>query len=295
VTVTRGIVESCVINRGEDARGAIARTVELCCVAESLGLDRFWITEHHCDNIATASPELLIPLLGASSNTISVGVGGLLLSLYSPLQVANQLNTLEALFPGRISFGIGRGKPPLERRAAYGDLLIRDSAAYSKRVHDLVAYIHDPQCIAPYPVVGTKPRLWLCGSGTESSSLATALGIPYSHALFLDRSLLTPTRSHAGALAVINCRNNGLPVDITIAGSCAGKFTGRLGESQEFGLAITINVAGAYSECRRQVAAVVDTYAPTSLSLLDLSPTFELKMESYRLFADICNDILGKT
>src|SRR3712207_8870743 len=51
--------------------------------------------------LACASPEILIAQVAARTRAIRVGSGGVMLSHYSPLKVAETFRMLETLYPGR--------------------------------------------------------------------------------------------------------------------------------------------------------------------------------------------------
>ena len=90
-------------------RQALADTTALAQRAEELGYLRFWVAEHHnMPSVASTSPPVLIAHLGASTTSIRIGSGGVMLPNHAPLVVAEQFAMLEALHPGRIDLGIGR-------------------------------------------------------------------------------------------------------------------------------------------------------------------------------------------
>ena len=67
------------------------------------------MAEHHgMANIATSAPEVLIAHLAGVTSRMRIGSGGIMLPNHSPLQIAEQFGTLDALFPGRIDLGLGR-------------------------------------------------------------------------------------------------------------------------------------------------------------------------------------------
>ena len=88
---------------------AIADTLVLAELADRLGYHRYWLAEHHSSGgLAGASPEILIAQVAQRTTGLRVGSGGVMLSHYSPLKVAESFRMLETLFPGRIDLGIGR-------------------------------------------------------------------------------------------------------------------------------------------------------------------------------------------
>ncbi|MBK5117871.1 MAG: MsnO8 family LLM class oxidoreductase, partial [Thermoleophilia bacterium] len=93
--------------RGEAA--ALRETLALAHAAERLGYHRFWLAEHHGgEMVASSAPEIMIAAIGAATQRIRVGSGGMMLPNHTPLHVAEQFKVLEALYPGRIDLGIGR-------------------------------------------------------------------------------------------------------------------------------------------------------------------------------------------
>src|SRR3954454_21574473 len=88
---------------------ALQESVKLAQIAEQLGYARYWVAEHHnSGSFAGTSPESLIGQIAAATRTIRVGSGGVMLSHYSALKVAEQFRMLASLFPGRIDLGLGR-------------------------------------------------------------------------------------------------------------------------------------------------------------------------------------------
>src|SRR5688572_3510006 len=88
---------------------SLANSRRLAQEAEREGYRRFWLAEHHgMRGIASAATSLVIQHVAAGTETIRVGSGGIMLPNHSPLVIAEQFGTLEALFPGRIDLGLGR-------------------------------------------------------------------------------------------------------------------------------------------------------------------------------------------
>ena len=91
------------------AQQSLAETLELASYVESLGYRRYWVAEHHTDDAAQSSPEVLLPLLASRTSQMRIGAAAILLRYYAPLKVAEVFLALEALFPGRIELGVARG------------------------------------------------------------------------------------------------------------------------------------------------------------------------------------------
>ena len=81
----------------------------LAQACERWGYHRYWLAEHHSsEGLAGTAPEVLIARVAAATSAMRIGSGGVMLSHYSALKVAENFRVLEALYPGRIDLGIGR-------------------------------------------------------------------------------------------------------------------------------------------------------------------------------------------
>jgi luciferase family oxidoreductase group 1 len=167
---------------------ALRHTTALAVRAEELGYRRFWVAEHHNTPwVASSSPAVLIAHLAASTSTIRVGSGGVQLPNHSPLAVAEQFGTLEALHPGRVDLGIGRtsGTDQVTALALRRTMEGLSAEAFPQELDDLIGYFtrREPRMrITAIPALGNRPKIWLLGSGGFSAQLAGVLGLPFSFA-----------------------------------------------------------------------------------------------------------------
>lgn len=189
------VVDQSPVRKGGSTADALRETVELAVLAESLGYHRYWVAEHHnLPGFAGTSPEVLIGQIAARTQTIRVGSGGVMLSHYSALRVAEQFRVLEAFYPGRIDLGLGRAPGGDGRTAtalAYPGR-VRDISHYPQQIDDLACYLGDAMPAGhPFEQVraaptssSTSPELWLLGSGFDSALMAAERGLPFSFAHF---------------------------------------------------------------------------------------------------------------
>ncbi len=173
------------IVRGGTASHALRNTLDLARHAERWGYHRFWLAEHHnMAGIASAATAVVIAHVAAGTSTIRVGAGGIMLPNHSPLVIAEQFGTLEALHPGRIDLGLGRA-PGTDQRTARALRRERMEDTFPQDVVELQAYFRPAvpgQAVRAVPGAGLDVPIWLLGSSLFSARLAAALGLPYAFA-----------------------------------------------------------------------------------------------------------------
>lgn len=189
------ILDQVPVAKGMSATEALARSVEIAKVADTLGYERMWFAEHHnTTSLASSAPEIIAASIAAQTNNIRVGTGGMMMMHYSPYKIAEIFKTLSALAPGRIDFGAGRapggdmaammalasGRRP-EYSEQYDKLNIILSLMNEQRTGDAV---YDAVVAAPFKV--TLPEAWLLGSSGQSARQAGEAGVGYSFAQFFN-------------------------------------------------------------------------------------------------------------
>ncbi|HEY3918795.1 MAG TPA: LLM class flavin-dependent oxidoreductase [Stellaceae bacterium] len=189
------VLDQSPIRRGGTPAAAIAETIQLAETCDRLGYHRYWVAEHHSsEGLAGAAPEILVGRLAGATSRLRIGTGGVMLSHYSPLKVAEQFRMLEALYPGRIDLGIGRapGSDYVTARALAhgpGALGIEE---FPRQIQDLLAYLRDQipdghpfAGISAQPRGATMPEPWLLGSSDQSALYAAYFGCAFSFAHFI--------------------------------------------------------------------------------------------------------------
>jgi luciferase family oxidoreductase group 1 len=174
------------IARGQTASGSIAASVALAQGAEEHGYLRVWYAEHHnMQHIASSATSVLIAHIGAKTSSIRLGAGGIMLPNHSPLVIAEQFGTLEAIYPGRIDLGLGRA-PGSDQNTMYA--LRRDPKSadtFPQDVLELQAYLAGESRVPGVDAVpgkGSRVPLYILGSSLFGAHLAAALGLPYAFA-----------------------------------------------------------------------------------------------------------------
>src|SRR6201996_1292707 len=131
------------ITQGSNPGQSLRNTLDLARNAEAFGFNRYWVAEHHSmPGIASAATSVVIGHGAAGTSRIRVGAGGIMLPNHSPLVIAEQFGTLEALFPGRIDLGLGRapGSDQTTARALRRNLA-SDPDQFPQDVLELMHYL----------------------------------------------------------------------------------------------------------------------------------------------------------
>src|SRR6185437_3327703 len=195
------VLDQSPIRKNGTASDAVSETIALAKACDRLGYHRYWLAEHHNSNsFAGSCPEILIGRVAQETKRIRVGSGGVMLTHYSPLKVAEQFRMLEVLYPGRIDLGLGRapGSDQLTARALQSGPQGFPLDAFPSQVFLLRQFLDDAagrdELPADHPYRGIHamprsntpgPELWMLGSGIHGAVYAAELGLPFSHAYFI--------------------------------------------------------------------------------------------------------------
>ena len=175
------------IIEGGDAAQALNNSLDLVRQTERMGYHRYWVAEHHnMRGIASAATSVVIGHIAQGTERIRVGAGGIMLPNHSPLQIAEQFGTLEALYPGRIDLGLGRapGTDGITAQALRRTLH-SDPNKFPQDVLELKQFLADPepnQRVHAVPGYGAKVPLYILGSSLFGAQLAAILGLPFAFA-----------------------------------------------------------------------------------------------------------------
>ena len=164
---------------------AIEHSRSLARACERFGYKRYWVAEHHnLDGIASSATVVLMGHLAGATSTIRVGSGGIMMPNHAPLVVAEQIGTLEAIYPGRIDLGLGRapGTDPQTMRALRRGVREEDFGVLIEELEGYFAPERPGQGVKAIPGAGTNVPIYILGSSLYSAHLAARLGRPYAFA-----------------------------------------------------------------------------------------------------------------
>lgn len=88
---------------------AIRLVVQEAVLADKLGIDVIALGEHHREDYAISSPEMVLAAIAGKTNRIKLASGVTVLSSDDPVRVFERFSTLDAVSGGRAQVILGRG------------------------------------------------------------------------------------------------------------------------------------------------------------------------------------------
>jgi len=196
MSIKLSVVDQSPVHGSHSRKEAPSLSVELAQLCDQLGYYRYWVAEHHDSlHFANPCPEILVAHIASITKNIKVGSGGVMLSHYSPLKVAETFSMMANLFPGRIDLGIGRapGGTGLTSSALafpnaplQGEYYADQAALLAGFINQSLNNEHPYRNIHILPDSSEKPELWMLGSSGGSAALAGELGYNIALARFID-------------------------------------------------------------------------------------------------------------
>lgn len=176
-----------------DWKQVFDESIEQIQLAEELGFDFVLVAEHHFSNYGM-SPSPLLQALAIAERTksIKIGTGVLVLPVWQPLRVAEEVAVLDNLTNGRFICGIGRGYQSHEfgrfgvtsgdSRQRFNeclDIMIEawtntGSFTYEGEYHS----VPSPVTVWPKPLQKPYPPMWLAGTSADTLRLAAERDMP---------------------------------------------------------------------------------------------------------------------
>lgn len=329
------ILDLAPVPEGVSVSEAIASSVSLAQMADGLNYHRYWLAEHHnMVGIASAATSVMIGHIASQTSRIRVGSGGVMLPNHSPLSIAEQFGTLAEIHGDRIDLGLGRapgGDGAVFRALRKSPDM---SENFPHDVIELISYLGEPEPSAKVyanPGQGTHVPVWMLGSSLFGAQLAAVLGLPYafaSHfapgaleqALLLYREQFEP----AGRADATDGPRFMLAVNVITADSDErarflqssqqlafarlrsgkpGKLPAPSDDLSEISSmqekivnqALRISAVGSPITIRRQLSELIVQYRPDELILTGQIHDSEARRRSFRLAAEVLDDINTKT
>jgi alkanesulfonate monooxygenase SsuD/methylene tetrahydromethanopterin reductase-like flavin-dependent oxidoreductase (luciferase family) len=105
-----GIFQSAQWPMGSNQREQLLNAAEQSVLAEALGFQSVFMTEHHFSRHGIVSDNLaMLAYIAAKTSRIRLGTAVSVLPLHNPMRLAESVALVDLLSNGRVDFGIGRG------------------------------------------------------------------------------------------------------------------------------------------------------------------------------------------
>lgn len=157
------------------APGVIRDVVEEAVLADAVGVDFIGIGEHHREDFAVASPEMVLATIAGRTERIRLGSAVTVLSSDDPVRVFQRFATLDAMSGGRAEVILGRGSFT-ESFPLFGYELSQYEELFEEKVQLFAELLHE----GPVTWSG-RTRAGLAGQQvyprTDSGSLTTWIGV----------------------------------------------------------------------------------------------------------------------
>lgn len=150
-------------------------------LADKSGLDFFGIGEHHRDDFAVSTPEMVLATIAGLTSKIRLGSAVTVLSSDDPIKVYQRFSTLNAVSGGRADIMLGRGSF-IESFPLFGFDLSQYEVLFENKLRhfDHILKTGKAQNGLPvYPKAEKTLRPWIAVGGTpESVTRAAKFGYP---------------------------------------------------------------------------------------------------------------------
>jgi len=169
----------------ESARYGAA--LDMAEFADRQGFALVNLEEHHCAEVGwLPAPLVLAGAVVARTQNIQVRVCALLVTLYDPIRLAENLAVLDLVSRGRVLCVLGQGYRPIEfhaldknwqRRGEHTDFIIETLLqAWRGQPFD---YRGQQIRVTPMPYSRPHPPLWYGGMSTAAAKRAARFGLPF--------------------------------------------------------------------------------------------------------------------
>lgn len=100
---------------GRTGAEVLPEEVDQMVLAEDLGFDSVWLTEHHyADYGLSSAPSVLLATVAARTRRVHLGTAVYVIPFHHPLRLAEETASIDILSGGRLTVGLGRGNRPME-------------------------------------------------------------------------------------------------------------------------------------------------------------------------------------
>ena len=166
------------------------QTLDQCALADEVGWDGVWFTEHHFLSgfCHSPCPEVIFGALSQRTKRIRIGFGVSILPYHHPVRIAERVAMVDQLTDGRVEFGTGRSNPyeqtgmgidPRETRNLWDESITMIPQIWQSEEFSWEGkyWKVPPRRVLPKTYQKPHPPIWLACQQPESYKLAAEKGI----------------------------------------------------------------------------------------------------------------------
>ncbi len=158
-------------------------------LADELGFDAVWLAEHHFSSYGyTPNPLMFAVRLASATHQVRIGTAVVVVPLYHPLRLAEEIAFADHLTGGRLEVGFGSGYQPfefqrfglsIEAKQQYFDEgleIVTKALTQEVFVHDGNLFTIPESTLFPRPLQRPHPPFWIAAQRAESIAAAVRRG-----------------------------------------------------------------------------------------------------------------------
>ncbi len=159
----------------------LRNVIDEAVLADAVGVDVIGLGEHHRDDFAISSPEVMLAVIGARTTRIRLGTAVTVLGSDDPVRLFQRFSTLDAISGGRAEVTLGRGSFT-ESFPLFGHDLSDYATLFQEKLDLFARLVRDPEVTwsgttrAPlvrqrvWPPLGPEGlRVWIGVGGSPES------------------------------------------------------------------------------------------------------------------------------
>lgn len=159
----------------------VAGVIDQVRLAEALGFEIAWFAEHHFSNLSISpSPLLMVAHCAGLTTRIRLGSGVVVLPLYQPMRLAEEIAYVDILSGGRLVLGVGSGSQNHENRGFGTDIaearerfrevldIVEAALRDGQVAHDGRHFSIPPTPLSLRPIQRPMPPVYLAGMSADA-------------------------------------------------------------------------------------------------------------------------------
>lgn len=165
------------------------RFLEMCAQGDDCGYEAIWVTEHHFSDYGySPNPLMLLAEAARVAPNARLGTAVLVLPLWNPVRLAEDVALLDVLSGGRVDVGVGRGYQPFEFATLQADLS-KNRDVFNEALNIMLAawttddFEYDGRqwkvpttTVFPKPLQAPHPPIWMAATTPPSIRSAVERG-----------------------------------------------------------------------------------------------------------------------